>query len=346
MTGVLLVGNFLSHAGGSRGVCEDLAVRLAEAGWQVSTASTRSARIPRLADMLATAWRRRHAYEVAHVDVFSGPAFIWAEAVAWLLRRLNKPYILTLRGGSLPSYARRYPRRVSALLRSAAVVTTPSGYLLEHMQPYCPALRLLPNPIDLPLYPFHRREAPRPLLVWLRAFHTIYNPSLAVEVVARLAREFPGVRLLMVGPDKGDGSLQKAQAHADRLGVRERVTFAGGVPKREVGEWLSRGDIFINTTSVDNTPVSVIEAMACGLCVVSTSVGGIPYLLEHEQDALLVPPGDAEAMAAAVRRILTDGELAARLSQNARCKVEVFDWSVILPEWEQLLLQANIKNTG
>jgi glycosyltransferase involved in cell wall biosynthesis len=78
--------------------------------------------------------------------------------------------------------------------------------------------------------------------------------------------------------------------------------------------------------------------MACGLCVVSTNVGGIPYLLEHEHDALLVPPDDAEAMAAAVTRLLTEPGLAERLSHNARQKAEQFDWSVILPQLENILI--------
>jgi glycosyltransferase involved in cell wall biosynthesis len=88
---------------------------------------------------------------------------------------------------------------------------------------------------------------------------------------------------------------------------------------------------------VDNTPVSVLEAMACGLCVVSTRVGGIPYLLQHGRDALLVPPNDPEAMAAAVRRVLTEPALAESLSHNARLKAEQFDWSAILPQWQALL---------
>jgi glycosyltransferase involved in cell wall biosynthesis len=172
--------------------------------------------------------------------------------------------------------------------------------------------------------------------VWLRAFHQIYNPSLAIRVVALLADEFPDVRLTMVGPDKGDGSLPAAQQLAEELGVQEKVNFIGGVPKGDVPAWLNKGDIFINTTDVDNTPISVLEAMACGLCVVSTNVGGIPYLLDDQRNALLVPPNDAEMMAAAVRRILLDSSLAKRLSGSARMKTEGFSWSKVLPIWEEL----------
>ena len=100
---------------------------------------------------------------------------------------------------------------------------------------------------------------------------------------------------------------------------------------------LNSGDVFLNTTNVDNTPVSVIEAMACGLCVVSTNVGGLPYLLDDEQDSLLVQPDDPAAMATAVSRILRENVLATRLSQNARAKAEQFDWSTVLPQWLALL---------
>ena len=121
------------------------------------------------------------------------------------------------------------------------------------------------------------------------------------------------------------------------MGITDFVEFAGVIPNAEVPVWLQRGDIFINTTNVDNTPVSVLEAMACGLCVVSTNVGGIPYLLEDGQNALLTPPDDPDAMASAIHRILTEPGLSARLSENARRQVEQYDWSVVLPEWERLL---------
>src|SRR5579859_1167390 len=112
---VLLVGNFLSASVGNRGVCEELSERLAVSGWKVLTASSCPTRLGRLADMLATVWRDRAAYRIAHVDVYSGPAFLWAEAVAFTLRRAHKPYVLTLHGGALPAFARQWPGRVRRL---------------------------------------------------------------------------------------------------------------------------------------------------------------------------------------------------------------------------------------
>jgi glycosyltransferase involved in cell wall biosynthesis len=342
---VLLVGTFLSSTLGNRSACEDLAARLAASLWPVLTTSARPGRLPRLLDMISVAWCRRFDYAVAHVDVFSGSAFVCAEAVCQIFRWLGKPYILTLRGGSLPAFAQSWPRRVRHLLCSAAVVTTPSRYLLEGMAPYCTNLHLLPNPLDLSAYKFKLRKHLQPSLVWLRSFHSIYNPSLAPKTLAHLVNSFPGISLAMIGPDKGDGSLQAMQKTATELGVAHRIGLPGGIPKAEVADWVNRGDIFLNTTNVDNTPISVLEAMACGLCVVSTNVGGIPYLLEHEHDALLVPPDDPAAMASAVHRLLTEPGLAERLSRNARQKAEQFDWSIILSQWEALLTSVMTRNT-
>jgi glycosyltransferase involved in cell wall biosynthesis len=205
------------------------------------------------------------------------------------------------------------------------------------MSPYRPDIQLIPNGLDVSAYTPRLARPAGPSMVWLRAFHQIYNPELAVEVLARIRRDFPEARLTMVGPDTGDGSLDHTRSAARRLEVEDRVEFTGGVPKRDVPRWLQKGDIFLNTTNVDNTPTSVLEAMASGLCVVSTNVGGLPYLLDSGEDALLVEPDDVDAMAGAVRTILTDAALASKLSRAAGEKARNTDWSVVLPRWEALL---------
>jgi L-malate glycosyltransferase len=334
---LLMVGNFLSAAIGNRGVCEELAERLEKGGWFVVTTSSRRSRAARLSDMLTTAWQCRRRYEVAQVDVYSGPSFVWAEAVAWVLRRARKPYALTLHGGALPAFSRRWTARVRRLLESAAAVTAPSTYLVDAMRPYRPDLRLIPNGIELAQYPYRVRESAQPRLIWLRAFHRIYNPVAAIQVLAALRERNWDARLVMIGPDKGDGSLQETRAAANELGVSRFVRFDGAVPKPEVGARISEGDIFLNTTGVDNSPVSVLEAMACGCCIVSTNVGGIPHLLRDTRNALLVDPGAPQAMAAAVERLLSAPALAAALSRDARKDSEAFDWDRVVPQWNVLL---------
>jgi glycosyltransferase involved in cell wall biosynthesis len=76
--------------------------------------------------------------------------------------------------------------------------------------------------------------------------------------------------------------------------------------------------------------------MACGLCIVSTNVGGIPDLLKDGHTALLVPPNDAESMSAAVTSMISEQGLASKISRNARTTAEQFDWSQVLPRWESL----------
>src|SRR4051794_40856340 len=163
---VLLVGTFLSVKRGVRSVCEDLALHLSHAGWDVLTTSDKSQRLPRLIDMTSTAWLRRNEFGVAQVDVYSGPAFFWAEAACWILQLAGKPYVLTLHGGDLPAFARRWPFRVRRLLRSSAAVTVPSRYLLEQMKQYREEVQLQPNPLELADYKFRLRRNPQPGLVW------------------------------------------------------------------------------------------------------------------------------------------------------------------------------------
>ncbi len=340
---LLFIGNFLSAAGASRGVCEDLVERLRQAGWSVRAASSKHAKAPRMLEMMRAVLQGRRRDDVVHVDVFSGEAFLWAAAVVFLLRSFRKPYLLTLRGGSLPEFAARWSGAVRRVLAGARTVTVPSEFLKREMRPYRPDLRVLPNPLNLAAYPFRRRDRAEPKLIWLRAFHDTYNPTLAPRVLGLLTRDYPAATLTMIGPDRGDGTLAQARAKTSELGLTDRIRFVDQIPKAAVGAHLSQADILLNTPNVDNTPVTVLEALACGLCVVSTDVGGMPDLLRNGDEGLLVPPDDPAAMAAGVRRILEEPDLARRLSERGREKAEKMDWSVVLPQWEDLFRAAAAK---
>lgn len=338
--GLLLVGNFLSSAGGTRSVAEELAGQLRARGWPVLTVSSKRNRVARLLDMVWSAWSWRRRFEAAQVDVFSGPAFFWAEAVCQILRLARRPYILTLHGGRLGEFADANPGRVSRLLRSAGAVTAPSPFLRKRLSRFRGDMLLLPNALELRRYRYRNRRPAGPRLIWLRAFHQIYRPEMAVQVLAALRQRFPDASLTMIGPDKQDGTLQRIIALVARLGLNPAVRLVPGVPKSDVPGWLDGGDIFLNTSDVDNTPVSVLEAMACGLCVVTTDAGGLPDLVSHGTDALVVPRADVAAMTAAVERLLGDDALAGSLSAAAAAAAAACDWPRVIDQWEALLTQV------
>lgn len=343
---LLLIGNHFTEGTNNLNVWQELAQNLRAAGHSVLTSSSRQRKIPRLVDMLTTIITKAGDYEIAGIDVFSGNAFTFAYLCATLLKTVKKPFFLTLHGGNLPDFAQRHPRAVRLLLQKAAAVVAPSGYLQQAMKPYHEDILLIPNALNIDQYTYRQRATPRARLMWLRAFHQIYNPQLAIATLALLRHEFPEIHLMMVGPDKGDGSLQKTQGLCHELGLENAVSFPGAVTKDAVPAALNDGDIFLNTTNIDNTPISVMEAMACGLCIVSTNVGGIPWLVRDEEEALLVPANNPTAMADAIKRILSEPDLAASLSAQARRKAETFAWSQVLQQWERLFAQVKEHSHG
>jgi glycosyltransferase involved in cell wall biosynthesis len=289
-----------------------------------------------MADLLWTAWFYRKQYQVASVEVYSYLAFRWAELLCQFLKLIKKPYVLTLHGGKLAEFAEENPKRVQRLLLSAEVVTTPSKFLHSVFSTIRHDINYIPNGIYLSTYPNELRKQPKPSLIWMRSLHHIYNPTLAIKVLKSTHDSFPDAGLTMIGPDKEEGIFEDLNSLVQSMGLQESVHFTGAIPKEKVGQYLSKGDVFLNTTNYESFGVSMLEAAACGLCIVTTNAGELPYLWEDGVDVLIVPKDDPELMATAVRRILKEPGLAEKLSRNARAKAEKYDWSVIMPRWEAL----------
>jgi glycosyltransferase involved in cell wall biosynthesis len=131
----------------------------------------------------------------------------------------------------------------------------------------------------------------------------------------------------------GEGPLRsELEDLAARLGIARAVTFSGRIDNADITALYRSASVFLNPSRVDNMPNSVLEALATGVPVVSTNVGGVPFMVEDGHTALLVPPGDADAMAAAMLRLTSDAELRGRLSCQGRELVRKYDWSRIRPQ--------------
>lgn len=293
----------------------------------------------RLVDVVASLVRWRHQVDVVVVSVFSGAGFVVADVASRLCRRLGLPVVLTLRGGGLPAFRSRHPQWVAAVLGRAAAVTAPSGYLLRALAADVRVpTATVPQALDLDAYVFQPRSALRPRLLWMRAFAPEYRPELAVDVLARLAADVPDARLTMAG--QAGPALRATRQRARALAVGHRVDMAGFLGPAEKRAALAAHDVFVSTSGVDNAPVTALEAAASGVPIVAFAVGGLPYLFEHGRTALLVDGGDVGAMAAAVRRLLSEPATAARLSSQALRTAEGSDAPVVRDRWRQVLEEA------
>jgi len=344
MERIFFAGNFLSNKRSTRSAGEELVDQLLKKNYSVIVASKYSNRFIRLLDLLLTAFKNSHNYDFAMIEVYSNLAFIWAEILVYLLKFLNKSTILILHGGGLVDFYKRKPVRVKKLFLIAKKIITPSFFLRENFTHIRDDIVYIPNGIDITFYNFKIRTEINPHFVWFRAFHQIYNPKMAIESVYILGDQIKDINLQMIGPDKNDGSKEMIVDFIEKCNLHSKIELVGPIEKKDVSNWLNKSDVFLNTTNFESFGVSVLEAAACGLCIITTNVGELSYLWEHEVDAMLVPPDDPEAMASAIQRLLTEPDLAARLSSNARKKAESFDWPIILPQWEALF--EEVMNTN
>lgn len=305
------------------------------AGYQTIAVSKSLNRYARLADISTTLFWQRGDIDIALIEVYSGKAFIVADVASAISRRMGHKIILTLHGGNLPAFIRRFPNWTRRVLSRAHALVAPSEYLARAVVTSGRTASIIPNVIDLGDYSYRCRARIKPRLFWMRSFHQLYNPALALRVAAGLRAEYPDVALVMAGQDKG--SEIKMRSLARDLGISDVVRFPGFLDKSGKAREGGDADIYLNTSRIDNMPVAILEAGAMGLPVVATRVGGLPDLLQDGDNGLLVPDDDSTAMIAAVRRLLNDPKLAERLSINGRALAERAAWPRIRPLWEELL---------
>ena len=160
---------------------------------------------------------------------------------------------------------------------------------------------------------------------------------MAVRVLFELFKSYPEAELCMVGLDQ-DGSMKSCKKLAEKLGVSNNILFTGQLTKEEWIESSKHLSIFINTTNIESFGLSVMEAAACGLPIITTNVGELIYIYEHKHDALLVEKNDIKAMARSIQNLLNDNKFAESLSVNAREKVEKYSWEFIGKSWKNIIV--------
>lgn len=349
-----LVGPVPPPAGGMAMQTRQLAELLAQEQAQIELVATNApyrpaivARLPiiralfRFVPYWFALWRAAGRAEVFHLMANSGWSWhLFAVPALWVCRLRRVPMVVNYRGGEAGMFLQRRADWVRAGLRGAVLVV-PSAFLQQVFAAHGMAAQVVPNIVDPARF---RPQATKtgdvndaPHLLVARNLEAIYDNATALRAFTQVLREFPRAQLTLAGTGPQLAQLQRL---ATELGISRSVRFAGRLGRDEMAAELRRSTVAINPSTVDNMPNSVLEALASGVPVVSTNVGGVPFIVQHGVDALLVPPADPAAMAHALLRVLADPALAQQLAAAGLRTASAYTWERVGPQWAAVYRSA------
>ena len=334
---IALVGPVAPPAGGMANQTAQLARLLRAEGARVELIATNSSILPawlarirylraalRLPVYLWRLWRVAATVDLFHVMANSGWSWhLQAAPALWLASLRRKPVLLNYRGGEAAAFFARHPRLIQTSLRRADAIAVPSTFLQQIFEQHGLAAHVVPNVVDLRLFAPAPAAPASPCILVARHLQPLYDNASAVRAFAVVHAAFPAARLVLAGDGPERAALAQLVAS---LHLQQAVEFAGHVANADMPALYRASSVVLNPSLADNLPVSVLEALACGVPVVSTNVGGIPALLRHGVTALLVSPGDAQAMAQAILALLREPSLAQGLARQGLAHAASFDW--------------------
>lgn len=332
---ILYIGNNLVKTTGYYTSMETFSCNIMKDDYNVIKYSHKSNQILRILHMCYGVIRHLKSYNYILIDTFSTKSFYYAFATSQVAKLLGKKYIPILRGGNLPYRIKKSPWMSKMIFNHSYKNIAPSNYLKDAFEEKGYKVDYVPNILEIDKYTFKVREKLKPKLLWVRAFKHLYNPMLAIEVLLKIKVEYPEATLCMIGPAKDD-SFELVKDKVAFYGLENYVEFTGVLSKEDWHKKSEDFDIFINTTNFDNTPVSVMESMALGLPVVSTNVGGMPFLIENGVDGILVDKENTKAMSQEILKLLKNNDVS--ISKKARKKAESFAWENVKKKWFQILV--------
>lgn len=285
----------------------------------------------RLLPYLARLWAAAGRNDLFHVMANSGWSWHLFAAPAIVIAKLRgKAVVVNYRGGEAEAFFARAFSRVQRSLRQADAVVVPSSFLANVFAQRGVVTHVVPNIVNLERFVGGEPQwDAAPHILVARNLEPLYDNASAIRAFAEIRRSWPGARMTIAGSGPEKEALQSL---AQALDVAETVSFVGKVENADMPTLYRGAHVSLNPSLADNMPISILEALACGVPVVSTDVGGVPHLVEHEKTALLAPARNPEALAQACLRLLSDRVLAKRLSVAGRELVQDFSWARVRPK--------------
>jgi len=277
--------------------------------------------------------------DVIHILANSGWSWhLFAAPALYFAHQANKPIILNYRGGYAREFFNASWRKVNWTLRYAHCVVVPSLFLKEVFADFDKKAEIVPNVLDINVFNTESRTLnSHPHIIVTRNLEDIYDVATAIKAFDKVRSTYPDATMSIAGTGPERGALT---ALVNECQLESHVTFVGRLAPEKMANLYKSADVMLNASIVDNTPNSIIEALACGTPVVTTNVGGIPKLVTDEHDALLVSPRSVDDMAQKTLDILQTPALKGSLIEQGVKTVQQFYWANVWQKLSSIYQQA------
>lgn len=321
---ILLVCNYKPGVGGISGQVEILQRKLRSEGHTADIFSTKASVLKRLL-LLRKLRKVARKYDILHIHCCSGWGFLPAVVGVTVGRRLKKRVVLTYHGGGGERFFDKHTCLVKHYLMRTDANIVLSGFLAsvfdKHHLPYT----IIPNIIELDESHYRERASIQPNFICIRAHEPLYNIPCILRAFQKALTELPEATLTLVG---GGSQHEALLALTEDMGLKN-VTFTGRVDNKEIYQHLDKADVMLSAPTVDNMPVSLLEAMNAGLLVISSNVGGVPYMIEDNKTGYLFPSDDSDALASLMIQTVRKPSESLSIIRNAHRAVDVYRWENI-----------------
>lgn len=286
---ILFISNYKQGLGGISSQVELLHFFLQEDGYKADIFSTKGSIVKRLWKFIELPFVVRR-YDVLHIHGCSewGILPVVYGVIAGKIRR--KRIVVTYHGGAAEDYFARHGAFARIWLKRADKVIVLNGFLKKVFDEHEIPCVVIPNIVPLREDVYQPKKAIAPKMLSVRHLTDLYRIDLIIRAFAKVVEKYPEATLDILGQGDKRVELEKLVQELENEGIKElvnKVRFIGQVPNDMMYEYLKANDIMLSAPRIDNMPVSLMEAMNAGVLVISSNVGGVPYMIEHGRTGLL-----------------------------------------------------------
>lgn len=322
MKRILLISNYQPGIGGINAQVDLLHLFInQEDRWNVDIFSTKGNPLRRCIAFFQLLCKARH-YDLLHLHACSYWGMLPAVFGVIASKIWRKRCIITYHGGEAREYFAKHATFVRKWLSRADEVVVLSGFLKEIFDQYHIPCVVIPNIVVL------RPQAERttsisPKFISIRHLEPLYNIPCILQAYEQVLRQYPEATLDILGQGSMRAELEAYVQEHHLAGV----TFVGQVPNDKIYDYLANASIMLSAPKADNMPVSLLEAMNAGLLVISSRVGGVPYMIEDGKTGLLFESDDVGELADKIRWALTNTSDTSQIIANALTEVQKYSWN-------------------